>query len=72
MSQGRVKSGVVALAGAAAAAMALAWIAVGARGREDVYPPGSAHDASPLGLSLAPAISSRKALRWEYWTARWA
>jgi hypothetical protein len=50
----------VALAGAAAAAVALAWMADGARGREDVYPPGSAHDASPLGLSLARAYLGAK------------
>lgn len=50
----------VALAAASAGAVALFWMADGARGREGLYPPGSVHDASPAGLSLARAYLRAK------------
>jgi hypothetical protein len=46
---------VPAIAGVLAVGAALWWIADGARGREGRYPPGSVHDTSPDGLSLAGA-----------------
>lgn len=45
----------VTVAAASAVAVALWWMADGARGREGLYPPGSADDTSPEGLSQARA-----------------
>lgn len=55
-----MRGAVVALGAASAVAVALFWMADGARGREGVYPPGSVHDASPEGLSLARAYLRAK------------
>lgn len=55
-----MRGAVVALSAASAVAVALAWMADGARGREGFYPPGSVHDTSPEGLSLARAYLRAK------------
>ena len=55
-----MRGALVSLAAGSAIAVALFWMADGARGREGVYPPGSVHDASPEGLSLARAYLRAK------------